>query len=104
MWSPPAATRSGRPTYCAKRAWRSSISSSCSTAAKEAKRTSTAPESPTHLFTASKTSSLTDLTIQGGTVLTPEGPREADVHVAGGVITSVDQGRQAGQGTRVVDA
>jgi allantoinase len=31
----------------------------------------------------------TSLVIAGGTVHTPEGPREADVHIAGGVITAV---------------
>jgi allantoinase len=32
---------------------------------------------------------LTDLLIKGGTVYTPDGPREADVHVDDGVITAV---------------
>ncbi len=32
---------------------------------------------------------MTDLVIRGGTVYTPEGPREADVHVSDGVITEV---------------
>ena len=47
---------------------------------------------------------MTDLLIQGGTVYTPDGPREVDVHVTGGVITSVEQGRAAAAGTHVVDA
>ncbi len=40
----------------------------------------------------------------GGTVLTPQGPREADVHVAGGVITSVEGAQRASPGAAVVDA
>jgi allantoinase len=47
---------------------------------------------------------LTELLIQGGTVYTPDGPREADVHVTDGVITGVDSGRTASPAARVVDA
>ncbi|TAN31925.1 allantoinase [bacterium] len=46
---------------------------------------------------------MTDLLIKGGTVYTPEGPREVDVHVTGGVITSVEAGLPAGAGATVVD-
>ena len=34
-----------------------------------------------------------DLVIAGGTVYTPEGPRDVDVHVSGGVITRLDDDR-----------
>ena len=47
---------------------------------------------------------MTDLLIRGGTVYTPDGPRDVDVHVAGGVITSVEQGRAGAPGAHVVDA
>jgi allantoinase len=48
---------------------------------------------------------LTDnLVISGGTVYTPDGPREVDVQVSGGVITGVEDGRIAPRGARVVDA
>ena len=45
----------------------------------------------------------TRLVITGGTVHTAEGPREVDVHVADGVITSVDK-EPAPSGAKVVDA
>ena len=41
--------------------------------------------------------------IAGGTVLTPDGPREVDVHVADGVITSLSSDTPP-EGTRTVDA
>jgi allantoinase len=48
---------------------------------------------------------LTDnLVISGGTVYTPDGPREVDVQVSGGVITSVGHGGTAPRVRRVVDA
>jgi allantoinase len=48
---------------------------------------------------------LTDnLVISGGTVYTPDGPREVDVQVSGGVITGLIDGGNAPQGARVVDA
>lgn len=48
---------------------------------------------------------MTDnLVISGGTVCTPEGPREVDVHVSGGVITGVGNGGTVPHGSRVVDA
>jgi allantoinase len=48
---------------------------------------------------------LTDnLVISGGTVYTPDGPREVDVQVSGGVITGLVDGGNAPQGARVVDA
>jgi len=47
--------------------------------------------------------SRTSLVIAGGTVHTPEGPREVDVHIAGGVITAVGDAR-APAGARRVDA
>jgi allantoinase len=40
----------------------------------------------------------------GGTVYTPEGPREADVHVSDGVITSLDENRSRPSAARIVDA
>jgi allantoinase len=43
------------------------------------------------------------LVIEGGTVHTPDGPREVDVHIADGVITSVG-GDSAPAGARFVDA
>src|SRR5260370_29501671 len=71
-----------------------SSSSSSSIAARGARTTSAAPASPIHRSFVSPTSSLTErranaLVITGGTVHTPEGPRQVDVHVAGGVITTV---------------
>ena len=43
------------------------------------------------------------IVIAGGTVYTPDGPREADVHIGGGVITAVgDEARPVG--AKVVDA
>jgi allantoinase len=47
---------------------------------------------------------LTELLITGGTVYTPDGPRDADVQVTDGVITGVDSGRTASPSARVVDA
>jgi allantoinase len=48
---------------------------------------------------------LTDnLVISGGTVYTPDGPREVDVQVSGGVITGVGANGAAPPGARVVDA
>jgi allantoinase len=48
---------------------------------------------------------LTDnLVISGGTVYTPDGPREVDVQVSGGVITGLGNGGSAPQGARIVDA
>jgi allantoinase len=48
---------------------------------------------------------LTDLVIAGGLVYTPDGPREADVRVSGGVITGVsDPGGGAAADATVVDA
>jgi allantoinase len=44
------------------------------------------------------------LVIAGGTVLTPDGPREVDVHVSDGVITGLKEGRSGAAGARVVDA
>jgi allantoinase len=41
--------------------------------------------------------------IAGGTVYTPDGPREADVHIGGGVITAVGE-EPLPAGARVVDA
>src|SRR5260370_33339881 len=71
-----------------------SSSSSSSIAARGARTTSAAPASRIHRSFESPTSSLAEpranaLVITGGTVHTPEGPRQVDVHVAGGVITSV---------------
>jgi allantoinase len=61
--------------------------------------------SPTLRCSALRTSSLTeDLVISGGTVYTPEGPREVDVHVSGGVIVGVEDGRSTPAAARVVDA
>jgi allantoinase len=47
---------------------------------------------------------LTDLLIRGGTVHTPEGPRQVDVHASDGVITALDSGRPAPPRAKVVDA
>jgi dihydroorotase len=47
---------------------------------------------------------LTDLLIRGGTVYTPDGPRDADVHISDGVITKVEAGRSETNKARVVDA
>jgi allantoinase len=47
---------------------------------------------------------LTELFVKGGTVYTPDGPREADVHVTDGVIMAVDTGRAAAEGAKTVDA
>ena len=46
---------------------------------------------------------MTELLIRGGTVCTPEGPRQADVRVTDGVITAVDASIAA-PGAEVVDA
>jgi len=46
---------------------------------------------------------LTDLLIRGGTVFTPDGPREADIHVDDGVITAVGPASSTAH-ERVVDA
>jgi allantoinase len=45
-----------------------------------------------------------DLVFVGGTVYTPDGPREADVHVSDGVITSLDDHRSNPSAPGVVDA
>jgi allantoinase len=47
---------------------------------------------------------LTELLIRGGTVYTPGGPVDADVHVTDGVITRVESGAGAQAGAKVVDA
>jgi allantoinase len=48
---------------------------------------------------------LTELVIAGGIVHTPEGPRQLDVHVSDGVITSLDEDKSTHPaGARVVDA
>ena len=47
---------------------------------------------------------MTELFIKGGTVYTPDGPREADVHVTDGVIMAVDTGRAPAAGAKTVDA
>lgn len=44
------------------------------------------------------------LVIRGGTVFTPDGPQELDVHVADGVITGVEAVRPAPAGAQIVDA
>src|SRR5260370_17364084 len=71
-----------------------SSSSSSSIAARGARTTSAAPASPIHRSFVSPASSLAEpranaLVITGGTVHTPEGPRQVDIQVAGGGITSV---------------
>src|SRR6202040_1847209 len=82
---------------------------SSSTAARAARRTSARPGFLIRRCSASPTLSLTDsartnaLVIEGGTVHTPDGPREVDVQIADGVITSV--GHQPHPlGAQVVDA
>jgi len=48
---------------------------------------------------------LTDqLVISGGTVYTPQGPVEINVHVSDGVITGLEDGESMSMGARVVDA
>ena len=48
---------------------------------------------------------MTELVIAGGTVSTPEGPRQLDVHVSDGVITSLEEDKAMHpSGARVVDA
>ena len=46
---------------------------------------------------------MTELLFVGGTVLTPDGPRKADVRVTDGVITAIEEGATAG-GAQVIDA
>jgi allantoinase len=46
---------------------------------------------------------LTEILIRGGTVYTPDGPREADVHVTDGVITAVEP-EVSTRNAKVVDA
>jgi dihydroorotase len=46
---------------------------------------------------------LTELLIRGGTVYTPDGPRQADVHITDGVIAAVEPGISA-RNAKVVDA
>src|ERR1700686_395996 len=76
----------------------------CSTRAKGARTTSKTPASLTRHCSAFKTSSLTELLIQGGTVYGPDGPREADVYVNDGVITRIDAGGTASDTAAVIDA
>ena len=45
---------------------------------------------------------MTDLLIKGGTVYTPDGPRDADLHVSDGVITKVEAGRSETNNARVI--
>ncbi len=47
---------------------------------------------------------MTELLIRGGTVYTPDGPREAEVHVTDGVITRVEAGGATPAGASVIDA
>lgn len=47
---------------------------------------------------------MTELLVRGGTVYTPDGPREADVRVVDGVVTEVAQGLAGAPGGSVVDA
>ncbi|HEX2647069.1 MAG TPA: dihydroorotase family protein, partial [Candidatus Dormibacteraeota bacterium] len=47
---------------------------------------------------------MTELFITGGTVYTPDGPRQADVHVSDGVISAVTSGRPAAAGAKTIDA
>jgi dihydroorotase len=47
---------------------------------------------------------LTELLIKGGTVCTPEGPREADVHISDGVITKVEAAHGSTNNAKVIDA
>ena len=47
---------------------------------------------------------MTELLIAGGTVYTPDGPRETDVHVTDGVISAVASGREAAAGAKTIDA
>lgn len=47
---------------------------------------------------------MTELLIRGGTVYTPEGPREVDVHVTDGVITGVGPALAGSSDAEVVDA
>ena len=44
------------------------------------------------------------LVVKGGTVYTPHGPRQTEVHVVDGVITSTESGAAAPAGAKVVDA
>src|SRR5690348_834716 len=72
------------------RASTSSIWWWCSIAVRAGKRTSARRAFPTRRCSASRTSSLTERLIKGGTVYTPEGPRVADVLINDGVITRVE--------------
>ena len=45
-----------------------------------------------------------NLVIRGGTVYTPDGPRDADVHVSDGVITKIEAGRSETNHATVIDA
>jgi allantoinase len=47
---------------------------------------------------------LTELLIRGGTVYTPDGPRDADVHISDGVITKIEPGQTGANNAKVVDA
>src|SRR6202521_3330330 len=107
MWSPPVVTPSAQRRCFVTPALRSSTSSSFSIGAKVGRRTSGKQAFRTLRSSASKTSTLTearDLVIAGGPVYTPEGPREADIHVSDGVSTSVDRHGSRPSGPLVVDA
>src|SRR6202022_4414843 len=52
----------------------------------------------------SQISTLTELVVQGGTVHTPGGPRELDVHITDGVITGLEEWGAASKGAQIVDA
>lgn len=47
---------------------------------------------------------MTELFIVGGTVYTPDGPHEVDIHVTDGVIAGVGGGRALPAGARTIDA
>ncbi len=47
---------------------------------------------------------MAELVIAGGTVHTPDGPVETDVHITDGVITGVGRGRAGAPGARTIDA
>lgn len=47
---------------------------------------------------------MTDLLIRGGTVYTPAGPRDADVHISDGVITKIEAGHTGTNTARAIDA
>ncbi len=60
---------------------------------------------PSHLSSLTEPRTAAgELVIAGGTVYTPEGPREADVHVSDGVITSLDANRSRPSAPHVIDA